>query len=343
MKSIQKKAMKKIDIERTAIDQTTGEDALAAYAISSREYKCPCCDELLIIRKGEKNRHHFAHYSSSKEEKCEYYDGPSMYDSKYMEKAETRQHIQGKKYFKKIVEEKTIIVSRPCATGQCNTIQEFVINRRNPENEVISIEHPMKLKDGRNITADLAKVDQDTHEVKEVFEIYKSSRTLETNRPDLIWYEFNQQQVYERYHDQSYNTYETILLTCIRCNIKCQRCVHAENMLLNRQQIEEKEKKNIEDRLRFKITFFSEKFVSSFCEEEKDFEKIKMFKSFQEQYSKKKTLSSKQLWHLNNPVYLGKRYISFEYWQKNEEELLKDIKGREEDEDVDMTGWYDSA
>lgn len=326
-------------MERTAIDMTTGEDSLADYAIESRLYKCPYCLEILEKpAKGPKNKHHFRHFPKKEGENCQYYKGPNMYDEKYVAEAESREHIQGKHYFKKIVEEKTIIVSRPCATGQCNTVDEFIINKRNDDTEVIIIEHPMKLKDGRNIKPDLAKVNQETLEVKEVYEIYKSSRTLETNRPDLIWFEFSQQQVFDRYHDPSYNNHETVLLTCIRKNIKCQRCVHAENILLNRQQIEESEKKNIEERIRFKRTFFSAKFVSSFCEEEKDFEKIKMFNSFQEQYSKKKTLSSKQLWHLKNPVYLGNtcnRSISFEYWQKHEDEILKIIKGPEEEED-----WY---
>jgi hypothetical protein len=329
--------------ERTAIDQTTGEESVAAFAIESRLYKCPYCHEILQKpAKGPKNKHHFRHFAKKEGEKCEYYDGATMYDEKYVAEAESREHIQGKQYFKKIVEEKTIIVSRPCATGQCNTTDEFTINKRNDDTEVIIIEHPMKLKDGRNIKPDLAKVNQETLEVKEVYEIYNSSRTLETNRPDLIWFEFNQQQLFERYHDPSYNNHETVFLTCIRKNIKCQRCVHEENILFNRiqkqkEEIEARKQKQREERkqqqiIREKI-MFKIKLFKAIADATTDI-KIKnnslnsheMFLNYQTFFCKREWLSEKQLFYLDKPYYHNNKEISFEYWQKHEEEVLAMIK-----------------
>jgi len=330
--------------ERTAIDQTTEEDSVAAFAIKGRDYKCPSCKELLIVRKGQKNRHHFAHHSLDKEDKCEYYDGPNMNSQKYTDVAESREHIQGKEYMCKIKKEKIIIVSRPCATGQCNTTDEFIIKKLDSANEELICEEPMLLADGRTIQPDVKLIDKHTREVLQVYEIYKSSRTLETNRPDLTWFEFDQKELRDTFLDPSYNNHETVFLKCIRQNIKCQRCVHEENILFDRiqkqkEEIEARKQKQREEReqqqiirekIMFKIKLF--KAIANATTDtqikNKSLNSHEMFLNYQTFFCKRGWLSERQLFYLDKPYYHNNKEISFEYWQKHEEEVLGMISGK---------------
>ena len=58
-----------------AFKKGTTDYVYPAIASKSEQYVCPDCSKDLILKKGQKNAHHFAHYKSTNP--CTYYDKPS--------------------------------------------------------------------------------------------------------------------------------------------------------------------------------------------------------------------------------------------------------------------------
>jgi hypothetical protein len=293
-------------MERGAIDQTNDEYSIPKYAIKSRQYKCPCCNEYLILKKGSKNRHHFAHFAQ--DNKCEFYDDNKKNKYIYDRVNEHNLHKQGKKVLKRMLEEKTIIVSRPCATMQCKTEIEFIIPIRKL-NETINIEYTMKLENGRLIKPDVVKISE-TNEILEIYEIFDSHRTEEENRLNMKWYEFQATEIIEKYYDSSYNKYETVLLKCFRQIVKCSKCIIAEQDYLLRCERMRQQNKEDNDRIlrisqenaeRFKIKNDIFKKLDYKIEKQpwNDF-----WQSLKSQLISKGNLSEKQIYHINKPIYI---------------------------------------
>lgn len=220
--------------EYGAINIETGEYSLADYAIKSYNYKCPCCNQRLKLRKGDHNRHHFAHYPQEIE--CNYYD--VSLSQKYKHIHEGQLHITAKHTLKKILEsDKEIVILRRCATGQCDN--KTVIKLEEPSRDTLFvIEHQMQF-DNRTIRPDLVKIEN--FEVKEIYEIYDTSQTKEINRPNIDWYEFRAEEIISIYNDNNYKRSQRIILYCKRHIIKCDTCVKTEELLLLDKRKEEKE------------------------------------------------------------------------------------------------------
>ena len=301
-------------MERGAIDQSNDEYSIPKYAIKSRKYKCPCCDEYLILKKGLKNRHHFAHFAQ--DNKCEFYDDSKKNQYIYDRVNEQNLHKQAKKVLKRILEEKTIIIIRPCATMQCKTEIEFII-KPDQYNETIEIEHSMNLADGRHIKPDVVKLSK-SKEILEIYEIFDSHKTEEENRLNLKWYEFQAKQIIEKYYDVSYNLFDTVLLKCCRQTIKCLKCITAEQEYLLR--CDRMRLKNQEENER--ILRISRENAERFKKEQDEKEKRKndilkklelkiekqpeneFWPSLKLQLIRKGELSEKQIYCINKPIYL---------------------------------------
>ena len=84
-----------------AIKKGTWEYKLVSEGIKKEEYECPECNKEVILRKGEKNRVHYAH---KKENKCEYYEKPS----------ESQIHKEGKKLIKRLIEKNWLEIYKEC-------------------------------------------------------------------------------------------------------------------------------------------------------------------------------------------------------------------------------------
>jgi hypothetical protein len=301
-------------MERGAIDQSNDEYSIPRYAIKSRQYKCPCCNEMLILKKGLKNRHHFAHFAQ--DDKCQFYDETKKNQYDYDRVNECNLHKQAKKILKRMLEDKTLIVNRHCATMQCNTHIEFII-KPNELNETIEIEKPTILADGRLIKPDVIKMKG--NEIVEIYEIFDSHRTDEDNRINLNWYEFKATEIIDKYYDVSYNLFETVLLKCCRQTIKCTKCVIAEqNYLLEykrSQKLAEENAAFLKKRADERAEFIRREEEECKIKKQELLKKLdykigkqpdnEFWKSLKTQLIRKGELSEKQIYHINKPIYIS--------------------------------------
>ena len=58
-----------------AINKATSQYEIPGIANKKNKYKCPDCNKDVILKKGEKVIHHFAHRADT--EPCNYYSGPN--------------------------------------------------------------------------------------------------------------------------------------------------------------------------------------------------------------------------------------------------------------------------
>lgn len=219
-----------------AINIQTGEYSLARYSIKSQEYKCPSCDEKLKLKKGTKRRHHWCHYNQ--DTKCDFYFKND--DNTNNEKLhESLIHKECKSILKKMMKEKSVTISRKCATGQCDISLNIILEPLN-ENCILIEEYPLNFINtigiNRKIRADLVRIEND--KLIEIYEIYATHQTREEDRPNNInWYEFNTDQIYEKYNDENYYLNDTIILNCCRHIIKCDECINEEKKILKRMNL----------------------------------------------------------------------------------------------------------
>jgi len=239
-----------IDRDFGAINIKTNEYALARYSIKSEKYKCPCCDEILQLKKGNKRRHHWAHYSQ--DSKCQFYK--SINNNNNNEKIhESLLHKECKSILQNILKStKQINVYRCCATKQCDMSMNYRINPLDDNTQLV-IEYNMTLND-RKIRPDLVKIE--SNKVIEIYEIFATHQTQEEDRPfNINWYEFKADEIYELYNDIKYKTESSIELNCHRHTIKCNECIEKEQILLMKMGLEnERKKKQKEEELKLKRT-----------------------------------------------------------------------------------------
>lgn len=280
-----------------AINMETGEYSLANYAIKSYNYKCPCCNQKVILRKGDHNKHHFAHYPTDKE--CKYYNVLESKEYEYLHEGLT--HLSAKWTLKKILESgKEIEIIRRCATGQCDSQTVFVLKENNMDTVYVA-EHVMSFEN-KKIRPDVVRIEN--YQVKEIYEIHDTNPTKEINRPnDIDWYEFKAEDILNNYNDNFYEKSKKRILFCKRSIIKCNRCIEAEKIELKRRNIQqeindkiflEKEEKDklynkYLERLNLKIQYSPDNLF---------------FISLKNQLITKKYLSEKQVYYLykNNNV-----------------------------------------
>jgi len=213
--------------EYGAINMETGEYSLAQYAIKSFKYRCPCCDQQLKLRKGNHNRHHFAHYSQEVE--CKFYDVLSAH--KYESIHEGYVHKTAKKTLKTMLQSgKKIKVLRRCATGQCSCYVNMELEELTAD--TVFVEEYTMTHDNHLIRPDLVRIEHGI--VKEIYELFDTNQTREENRPTMQWYEFKANEILDTFNFETYSQQNQVILFCQRPIIKCQKCVQAEDAILKR-------------------------------------------------------------------------------------------------------------
>jgi len=156
-----------------ALNKLTNEYVLPYIANKQDEHICPDCNKDLILKKGTKRVHHFAHYSDI--DPCNYYNKPT----------ESQIHKDAKFLLKWLLEKKVSITF----TRKCNRegeIDEFTIPVIT-ETSLIKLEHRFNYNNALKI-ADVAYLNN--NEVAYIFEICNTHKTNEDDRPEP-WFEID--------------------------------------------------------------------------------------------------------------------------------------------------------
>lgn len=179
-----------------AIDITTELYTPPYKATKNTQYKCTCCNELVIFKKGEIKKPHFSHYSKSQ---CQYYDHPN----------ESQIHKEAKLLLCYLLNSKRkIIINNTCCNCLINidteikykTCSEAYTEYRVTDNDIINIYDVVLLSKNK---------------IKYIFEIYN---THKQNRNCNNWFEIDATQLINLNIEDNN---ETINLNCIRKNIYC--------------------------------------------------------------------------------------------------------------------------
>ena len=169
-------------------------------ANKKEEYICPECNKNLIIKKGTKRVHHFAHYKN--DNPCNYYNNPN----------ETQIHKDAKLALKQILETGIKLkITRICSCCNCYICDWNVPNLKGYD---IEIEYRFDYNNSYKI-ADLAVLYKNNIYV--IFEVCKTHFTANDARPEP-WFEFDAKNILN-----NINT-EKIELECIRKE-ECDDCL----------------------------------------------------------------------------------------------------------------------
>lgn len=199
--------------------------------IASKEnkYKCPSCDQDVILRKGKIKKSHYAHKKS--ENPCYYYDRPS----------ESQIHKDAKMLMKMLLDKKTCLTfCRKCC--YCDKKEpEYICDITYNENTKAVIEYRFHYNHS-NRSADVALLDEDgVMNIKYIFEICYKNKTKEENRPEP-WFEIDAESFIKYINENEENETEIV---CKR-EYKCACCVFTEGIrrkakLLEQEQMRMKE------------------------------------------------------------------------------------------------------
>jgi hypothetical protein len=193
-----------------AFKKGTTDYVYPAIATKSEQYVCPDCSKDLILKKGQKNAHHFAHYKSTNP--CTYYDKPS----------ESQIHKDAKLLLKNLLDNKKQLTFIRKCIGTCgNKPEEYEIPVVTDTSKIVT-EHRF-MHNGPKI-ADVAYID--SGEIVCIFEICNTHKTDEINRPEP-WFEIDALDLINSVNRQE----NEIIIQCIRENfcgkcipVKCHRC-----------------------------------------------------------------------------------------------------------------------
>lgn len=188
-----------------AINKFTKHYCCAKLADKKEKYICPECNKDLIIRKGTKRIHHFAHYK--KDNPCNYYNNPN----------ETQIHKDAKLALKQILETGiNLKIIRKCCSCECNIYNWDIPNLKNYN---IVIEHRFDFNNSLKI-ADLAVLSKNN--IYTLFEIYNSHISLNDDRPEP-WFEFDAKNILNNINIENFE------FVCIRKK-KCKGCLEKYNI-----------------------------------------------------------------------------------------------------------------
>jgi len=183
-----------------AINQNTYQYCCAKLANKKEKYICPECNKYLIIKKGTKRIHHFAHYKDNNQ--CTYYNNPT----------ETQIHKDAKLTLKLILETgMKLKIIRKCSSCISNIYEWDVPSLKNYN---IETEYRFDYNNSLKI-ADLAVLYKNN--IYAIFEIYNSHKTINDARPEP-WFEFDAKNVLDCIN------IEKIELECIRKE-ECDDCL----------------------------------------------------------------------------------------------------------------------
>ena len=169
------------------------------------DYICPDCGKDVMFKRGEIRIPHFSHYRE--ENPCNYYSRPN----------ETQIHKDAKMLLKLILDNKRkVYFKRRC--DRCNT-PELVNIDTITENTNIKIEHRFSYNESDK-SADVAYLEN--NEIKYIFEMCYSNKTLEKNRPEP-WFEIDAEKLIEQINSETATS--DIIIKCIRRSRICEPCV----------------------------------------------------------------------------------------------------------------------
>lgn len=220
--------MNKIKIEKCALNTFTGLYQSPIFADKKYEYICPdpSCNEIVFLKKGEKNRAHFCH---KKNTYCRRYDTGLTESDLHKEAKHILRELISRGY--------NILFKRKCngslINEKCDTTCLKYCSKLN-ENQKVIEEYSMDFKGGK-IKPDLAMIsyEDDIEEVDEIYEIFKTHRTKESDRPSYIeWYEIKAEEICNIV--STIKDDKKVILDCMRV-WQCEECALAD----------EKEKKRL--------------------------------------------------------------------------------------------------
>jgi hypothetical protein len=177
-------------------------------SVASKEkrlYKCPDCDEDLILRRGKKLAPHFAHFAKKVERPCYYYHKPS----------ESQIHKDAKQLLKTLLERKVFIT----IVRRCQECDMMIASDSYPDDETdeFTVYTEYKFEHNKSIkSADVALI-YNKKSSSIIFEIYQTHRTAEKDRPEP-WYEINAKDLIIQA-----NTNDEIQIDCCRL-MDCETC-----------------------------------------------------------------------------------------------------------------------
>ena len=197
-------------IKLGAINKESGEYENITYASKRIKYKCPECESDVILRKGEKNRVHFAH---KKEGNCEYYEKPS----------ESQIHKDGKMLIKMLIEKNQLSVYKNC--NKCNEKTEIILPiYENVKSLILEysfkfdiIEEKYVEEGGILKIADIAYLDENK-KIIWICEVLNTHKTEEGNRPEP-WNEIDAKELLKKKIKEN----EKVDIKCCR-KYTCKRC-----------------------------------------------------------------------------------------------------------------------
>lgn len=189
-----------------AINKQTNTYETPYYASKKNKYICPDCDKQVILRKGNINRHHFAHQSN--ENTCNYYDKPS----------ESQIHKDCKLLLKFLIKRhKDIEIYRKCIL--CNSNDKIYNIIFDEEKHKIKKEFGFKYQKHQRY-ADVALIDKKTSDLVSIFEVFYKHKTDAEVRPDP-WCELNAVQILNTIFDDM----KKIIFNCERRDHYCDTCL----------------------------------------------------------------------------------------------------------------------
>ena len=193
-----------------AIKKGTGEYKLVSEGIKKEEYECPECNKEVILRKGEKNRVHYAH---KKENKCEYYEKPS----------ESQIHKEGKKLIKRLIEKNWLEIYKECV--ECRE-KEYMKIPEYTYDKKVELECSFKYdisneeinENGTLRIADVAYLNEN-QEIIWIIEILNTHKTKEEDRPEP-WNEIEAKELLKIVDKDKIKIKCSREYTCEKCNEK---------------------------------------------------------------------------------------------------------------------------
>jgi len=191
-----------------AINKKTNEYTHPNQAKKGDKFQCFDCLKDVIVKKGDKRIHHFAH---CKKENCEIFEKPDIEQT----------HKNAQYTLKYILENKIPLVIKYKQCSECKTEFEPFPIPEITENSSIVVEHRFQYN-GLKI-ADVTYIENE-NEIKYIFEIFHTHKTKPEDRPEP-WFEFDAKTLNETYDEYLMNATPdgVIYLQCI-CETICEDC-----------------------------------------------------------------------------------------------------------------------
>lgn len=205
-----------------AINKLNEEYENVCNATKENSYKCPECESDVILRKGTKNRIHFAH---KKESDCKYCEHPS----------ESEIHKEGKRVIKMLLEKNELNICKECQ--ECGE-KEFVKIPEYAKEKTVKLEHSFNYdiyneeinENGVLRIADVAYLNSNK-EIIWICEILNTHKTKEEDRPEP-WNEIEAKELLKKVKKGG---------TEIKCSREyiCEKCYEKRYKLMDKLSLKE--------------------------------------------------------------------------------------------------------